>query len=338
MAKVERREFLRAGASALMLSLAGPRLGLAAEDSVATLYDAAKREGKLTYYATDNVDVTNRVLAKFSQLYPGIKVEALRLASGQMAQRFLSEYGAGNFSADVIQMADPFALDEAEKKGWLMPISAIPAAQNFPKAYLGSHRALIGIAPHTIVTNTQVIPAAERPHDWQALLDPKRKGQLILSDPRNNIEVAIWLHTMYQAYGEKYLTGLKAQQPRWVASILPGIQMLAAGDGMILAPALHQATMVMQTKGAPVIDMAPNLTSGHETFAAACSKGPHPNAARLLVNFLLTPPGQEAYCKDIAASALPNTPGALQLPPEFKRAQYKEMTEMRAQLIAMVGL
>lgn len=336
---LNRRTLLRAGAAAgLATASALPRRARAAPTDTQTLYQAARQEGAITYYATDNVEVSQRVLKVFDARYPGIKTTVLRLATAQMAERYTTEAKAGNFVVDVIQLADPFVFDDAQQRGWLASLESLPDYAAFPVAFKSPYSALIGIAPHTLVMNTTLVAPADAPKDWTGLIDPRWKGQIILSDPRNNLETADWLFTMFDAYGADYVHRLRAQNPQWVDSIVPGIQLLAAGNGALLAPALHQATAAMIAKGAPVSDFAPDLDSGHETLLAVSARAPHPNAARLLADFLLTREGQEAYCKDLAASPMSGIPGALVLSPHYQRGRYKEVVARRAELVAMVGL
>ena len=340
MIKLTRRSLLEGGAAggiASVTSLARIRPAAAQADTSA-LYEAAKKEGAITYYATDNSDLIKRVLDGFAARYPGIKVTTLRLATGPMAQRYMSESQAGNFTMDVLQLADPFVIGDANKKGWLAKIDDLPDYGAFPLDFKNAHSALVGIFPHTIVTNTDLVKPADRPTDWRQMLDARWKGQIILSDPRNNLEVADWAYTMYDAYGSDYLVKLREQQPKFVDSIVPGMQLLVAGEAMLLAPALRQATVVYSSKNAPVVDHAPDLTSGHETFLTVSSKAPHPNAARLLANYLLTREGQEFYCKGLAASPLPNIPGAVTLTSQYKRGRFEQAAAKRAELASLLGL
>jgi len=338
MDMINRRTLLQFSGSAAAAAFLAPPPALSAEQ-IATLYTAAKKEGRVVYYAAANVNISKRVVDAFSKQYPGVQVEVLRLATAQLAQRFMSEHQAGNYANDLIQLSDPFVLRDAAKSGWLSPLSDLPQAAAYPAEAKTEYFAMIGIAPHTIIFNTELVKEADRPKDWKDLLNPKWKGRLLLSDPRNNLEVADWLYMVYDAYGESYLAALKAQEPKYVPSILPGLQMLAAGDGAIIAPGLHQATMVMLARGAPVADIAPALDSGQESLIAVCSKAAHPNAARLLANFHLTPEGQSAYCAEWAASPLGNNvAGALHLSPEHKRARYDQALAERSRLVALLGL
>jgi iron(III) transport system substrate-binding protein len=338
---LNRRSFLQmtAGMTAAGFTARAPRAADATHSSLGAIYEAAKGEQELSYYAAANLNISNRVVKAFNQRYPGIKVNILRLATSQLAQRFVSEHQAGNYASDLIQLSDPFVLRDAAAKGWLAPISELPAVASYPSNSLTKHSAMIGIAPHTIVVNTDLVPEADRPRNWRDLLNPKWKGQIILSDPRNNLEVADWLYTIYEAYGEKFLAELASQKPKYVPSILPGLQMLAAGDGRIVAPALHQATMVMLSRGAPVSDFSPALTSGQESLIAVCAHAKSPSSARLLANFLLTREGQGAYCADWAASPLGSSiPGALKLSDQHQRARYDKALKKRAELVSLLGL
>ncbi|MDF2119433.1 extracellular solute-binding protein [Roseiarcaceae bacterium H3SJ34-1] len=338
MDMMNRRTLLQLSGGAAAAAFLAPHHALSAEQ-VDTLYTAAKGEGRVVYYAAANENISKRVIDAFSKQYPGVKVEVLRLATAQLAQRFMSEHQAGNYANDLIQLSDPFVFRDAAKAGWLAPLSDLPQAAAYPAEAKAEHFATIGIAPHTIIFNTELVKEADRPKDWKDLLNPKWKGRLLLSDPRNNLEVADWLYMVYDAYGESYLAALKAQEPKYVPSILPGLQMLAAGDGAIIAPGLHQATMVMLSRGAPVADIAPALDSGQESLIAVCARAAHPNAARLLANFHLTPEGQSAYCAEWAASPLGNNvAGALRLSPEHKRARYDQALAERSRLVALLGL
>jgi iron(III) transport system substrate-binding protein len=339
MIELSRRRLLQVGAAVGALSTGVVQPVMAADSpDITSLYEAAKKEAAITYYATDNSDLIARVLNAFSARYPGIKVTTLRLATGPMAQRYMSESSGGNFTMDVLQLADPFVIEDAHGKGWLANIDDLPDYGAFPVDYKTPHSALIGIFPHTIVSNTDLVKSADRPTDWLQILDPRWKGQIILSDPRNNLEVADWAFTMYDAYGADYLVTLRAQDPKFVDSIIPGMQLLVAGEAMLLAPALRQATVVYSSKSAPVSDYAPDLTSGHETLLAVSSKAPHPNAARLLANYLLTREGQRNYCKDLAASPLTDIPDALKLTSQYKRGRFTEAAAKRAELISLLGL
>jgi len=329
-----RRRMLRTAATTSLLGLAAGR----ALADTADLYAAAKREGSITYYASAIPTLTARLLQAFGRAYPGIAVTPMRLATGQMAQRYASEAQAGNVVADVIQLADPFLMADAQEKGWIAAIDDLPAYAAFPADFKRKHDVLIGIFPHTIVSNTSMLQASEYPKDWRALLDPKWKGQIILSDPRDNLEVVDWIYTMFDAYGADYLQRMRVQEPKWSASVVPGIQMMIAGEAAVLAPALHQATASFIARGAPVVDFVPALTSGHETYMAVSAAAPHPNGARLLANFLLTREGQEAYTKDLAASPLPNIPGAVVLGPDYKRSRLPEARAKRPELLALLGL
>lgn len=337
MSHPTRRHLLRASAGASLTAIVA-RPALAQPATTAALYAKAKREGSITYYATAVPTLTKRVIDLFTKTYPGIQVNALRLATGQMSQRYASEAEAGNVVADVVQLADPFLMADAEAKGWITTIDDLPDYAAFPADYKTRYNALVGIFPHTIVCNTSLVREADYPKDWRKMLDPRWKGQIILSDPRNNIEIADWVYTMFDAYGADYLQRMRGQQPKWVDSIVPGIQMMIAGEAALVAPALRQATAAFIALGAPVIDFSPDLDNGQESYIALSTKAPHPNAARLLTNLLLTRDGQEAYTKDFAASPLPNIPGALVLGKNYKRGRFKQAQAKLPEMSELLGL
>ena len=94
----------------------------------------------------------------------------------------------------------------------------------------------------------------------------------------------------------------------------------------------------MATISAPLDDVIPTPSSGLESMLAIFSKAKHPNAARLLSDFILSRPGQEVLSKDTAASPLGDIPGALPLPTGFQRAKIKEAIARAPQLLQLLGV
>jgi iron(III) transport system substrate-binding protein len=81
-------------------------------------------------------------------------------------------------------------------------------------------------------------------------------------------------------------------------------------SGQISAGTAVQALVDEKANGAPVDFLVPSPAWGARFWASVTSVAPHPNAAMLLANFLLTQDGQEAISRK-AGSALPNTKGAV---------------------------
>jgi iron(III) transport system substrate-binding protein len=331
-----------AAAASPSASAAGGRVGKpagSASGDLQALIDGAKKEGHITYYSSIDPAQQQGIIAAFQQAYGSdIQIDSTRLVSGQMVARYASEATANKVVADVLTAADGNFMLDAAPKGWLAKIDTLPALANWPKQYWTGSAAKLSVAPLNISWNTNLVKDADAPRTWQALLDPKWKGQFLAVDPRNAPILMAWLQLMDQTYGDDYLRGLSRQNIRLVGSTVPGTQEMAAGSASILAPGVHGSIKALQDQGAPVSDATPDLTIGNENWGAVSAAAPHPNGARLLLNFLMSPQGQAAVNKDVSASVLPNIPNTVALPKEYRDADYAAATANQSKLLDLYGV
>jgi iron(III) transport system substrate-binding protein len=327
------------GAALLAGSWSRPGLAQApALLNIEKLHGEAKREAQITYYCSDNPVLTQRVVDAFNKTYPEIHVEIVRLATGPLGKRYATEAEAGHVIADLVQLADPILFEDAAAKGWLAPMTDLPAHASYPAGFKAATNAIVGIGPTTITYNTNLVKGGDIPNHWEDLINPKWKGQILAADPRNSPILLEWVWMMQDLYGAEFLKKFAAQDVRYIASTVPGTQQLAAGEAALLAPNQRQVSFSVVAKGGPVDDTYPTPMSGHEATLGISSKAPHPNAARLLANFIMTPQGQEAVNTSVGASPLPNIPGTMPLSADYRHPQIKEAVKHQAELLALLQL
>jgi len=336
--KWTRRGFMAAAGSAALLTGMRGAAAQADQAELAKLYEAAKKEERITFYCSNNPPLTARVVRAFNAKYPGIRVEVLRLATGPLGKRYMTEVEAGNVVADVLQLADPILMEDAYEKKHLANIEELPAHRAFPAAFKGPGYAIVGINPHTISYNSQVVKANEIPKKWTDLVDPRWKGRLMSADLRVSPLLLDWAWLMLQTYGADFLRGFAAQDVRWVPSTVPGTQQLAAGEAAILAPNQRQVTFSVIEQGGPIEEETPGPYTGHESHIAVSTKAQRPNGARLLANFVMSPEGAEALNREISASPIPDIPGALPLPSTYRRTNLRETFKHQAEILALLQL
>jgi iron(III) transport system substrate-binding protein len=303
------------------------------------LIDGAKKEGHITYYSSIDPAQQQQIIAEFNATYGNdIQIDSTRLVSGLMVQRYAAEATAGKVVADVLTAADGQFMIDAAQKGWLAKIDDLPALSSWPKQYWTGYAAKVSVAPLNISWNTNLVKDADAPKSWEALTDPKWKGQFLAVDPRNAPILMAWLYLMDKTYGDDYLRKLSGQQIRLVESTVPGTQQMAAGSASILAPGVHGSINALQKQGAPVSDAIPDVSIGNENWATVSAAAPHPNGARLLLNFLMSPKGQELINKDVSASVLPNIPNTTPLPKNYQDADYAQAAANQAKLLELYGV
>jgi iron(III) transport system substrate-binding protein len=301
------------------------------------MIDAAKKEGHLTYYSSTIPSTSQRLTAAFKDRY-GIDVDFTRLASAPMAQRYAAEADAGNVVADVVQISDPLFFEQAVAKGWLAKVDDLPSLAQWPKDAWNGTFAKAHVGPLTLAWNTNLVQPADAPKGWEDVLKPAFKGKILLVDLRNAPILWSWALLLMKTYGEDFLRKLGAQEPRLVASSVPGSQQLVAGAGALLVPGTRSDALELLKEKAPIADIYPSPTVGNESYVGVSAKAPHPIGARLLLNFILSPDAQSIYVKDGYASVLPNLPGAEPLPKGYTAPSPKEALASSTKILELLGI
>ena len=130
-----RRELLKASAaSAAGLVFAEPLRAAAPQASAVTpgLIDAARKEGKLSFYSALELNVAERVARTFEAKYPGIAVRVERSGAERIFQRIAQEQGSGIKAVDVANSTDAAHYLDWKKNDWLEPYMPEEVARNFP--------------------------------------------------------------------------------------------------------------------------------------------------------------------------------------------------------------
>ena len=115
-------------------------------------------------------------------------------------------------------------------------------------------------------------------------------------------------------------------------------QQMAAGAGHIVAPGVRGSLVGLLAEKAPVALSAPGPTIGDEQSAAISAKAPHPNAARLLMNYLLDREAQTILTQDGYSSAIPDLPGAPPLSANYQAPKIREATADEKRLLELIGI
>ncbi len=303
---ITRRQML-VGAGMIGAAAVGiPALGAEIDGA---LVAAAKKEGQGTLYSVVEPTVTRNTVAAFTAKY-GIEIEVDRLIAGPLLQRLGAEEESGNMVADVVISTDKSMVQMAIGKDWFAPVADIPNRAAIPARDQDIFWINIGHIPYSLVWNTSEFK--EAPTGWMSLLDAKYKGRLLLIDPRIGAGPAQWYMLMRKNYGDDFLRSL-GPSAQFVASVVPGLQQVAADAKGIYAPAVHLVTDSLLAKGAPIAEIFPEPTVATENYMSIIAKAPHPNVARLLAGYFLSAEGQ-GLLNPNGWPTRPNVPGSRPLP------------------------
>ncbi|SDF13766.1 extracellular solute-binding protein [Sporolituus thermophilus] len=158
---------------ALMASLAGCG---GAKDKAG---NAPAQEKKLVIYTARENPVTELVIPKFKQKYPDYDVQVMTMGAQQILERVRAE--KNNPQADFWWGGTQAALMTAAKEG-LLEAYKPTFADKIPAMYKDSQDRWYGemLLPEVIMYNDKALKKEDLPKDWDDLLDPKYKGQIII--------------------------------------------------------------------------------------------------------------------------------------------------------------
>jgi ABC-type Fe3+ transport system substrate-binding protein len=300
--------------SALVVALACAAIpaSQSADAADPTLIEAARKEGKVVWYTTLIVNQAIRPLkAAFEKKYPGIELQYARADETPTAAKILEEGVAGRVQADVFNgITNMIPL----KRARLLASYAPAAADRYPpelKDAEGHWNALLlyVFAPGI---NTTLVPKDRAPGTYQALLDPQWTGKMAWNP--SSIAGAIGfvgniLTSMGEERGVDYLRALSAQKIVNVeASARAILDQVIAGEYAIGLMSFNHHTVISAQKGAPCDWIRLEPVPVAFDAAGILKDAPHPNAARLLIEFLTSEEGQIVLQKSDYLPAMPSVP------------------------------
>src|SRR5215813_9582778 len=303
------RRFACALTCALALAVSVPSPAHAAD---AALYEAARKEGEVVWYTTLIVNQAVRPLIEaFNRKYPGIAVRFVRADSGPTAIKIINEAQAGRPQSDIFDGIDttPPLLTAGLVETY------VPSATDKYPAELkdpdGRWQALV-LYFLTPAVNTSLVPEAERPKTPQDLLHPRWKGRIAWSTvpaSGSGVYVGSVLQTMGNERGMAFLRALARQDIINVDATNRAIldQVIYGQYPLALSIFNHHAVLSAQ-KGAPVEWLKVDPISAPMHSVGLTRNGPHPNAARLLLDFLTSEEGQRTLAEVEYIPAMPSVP------------------------------
>lgn len=264
---------------------------LQASDQDAIL-EGAKKEGVLVVYTSMSVDQVQRILDAFKTRYPFLKTTMFRAVGERLLTKIMTEAQAGKYDFDAVQSAESQAYFLKKKN--LLQRYVSPEAKHIQKPFFDpdGYWTAVYIMPNVIAYNTRMVRRNEVPKTDEDLLQPKWKGKMGMDHTKP--EWFAWkLKRMGEEKGLAYMKKLGAQEFRLYAGLSVVTNLLAAGEfPLVLNTYLHNVEDIKR-KGAPVDWIAQDPIFTKFQPLGIGSKAPHPNAAKLFTDFMLSEEGQK---------------------------------------------
>ena len=269
----------------------------AEETNVHALIEGAKKEGEVVFYSATNIEDTRALVAKFNEKYPSIKVEIYSSINVNILNRMLMEAKGKRRINDVLMTAG--VTTQTIKDSGLLARYLSPESKFYPEGFKDKEGYWTDsfLTVHSMVYNTRLLPARELPVKYRDLLNPKWKGKMGI-----NLENHMWILAITDSMGEQegleFLKALAQQNP--VVRTGGAMTVMLAAAGEISLGVSVNANSVERAKavGAPVDWIRLKEPFYGELHPVALNvTAPHPNAAKLLIDYILSPEGQEVLVK-----------------------------------------
>ena len=139
-----------------------------------------------------------------------------------------------------------------------------------------------------------MLAADKAPKTYQALLDPQWKGRMAISGVSTT--AVNWVGTMLIVHGLDFVRKLGQQNIRVYNLTGRALANLMSSGEVVLSPTIYNSHVAASAdKGAPLAWAAPGPVPVTDTGVAIARKAPHPHAAMLLIDFLMSKEGQILY-------------------------------------------
>jgi iron(III) transport system substrate-binding protein len=257
----------------------------------------AEQEGEVVYYGHDSESGISTLLDAFKKDFPKIKTGYVRLQTGALYAKLTSERSANRFLADVVQFSELApAIDLQKKGGYEQYVSPEMAAYKpeYQSAPAGSF-AWAGVTFAGISYNKSRVKADQVPKVWKDILNPAFKDNISVKLASSGSQHVNW-YMLRKLYGNDFWKEFAKQKPRGFDSRAQLFDRLSKGDDAVCGMAEYAGYILVKEKGADIeLVEPPDGLTATPIVLGIPTKAPHPEAAKLFIDWALSARGQAVY-------------------------------------------
>jgi iron(III) transport system substrate-binding protein len=289
-------------ALALVAAACGAAPPVPKADNLAELYQAARVEGQVIWYAPKPAAQMKPAIEAFEKKYPGITVKYTNKKAPDLVTQLNVEQAAHRVSFDVSNAGGLTvlpSLDMAAPVDWAT--FDVPADQIFAGNFV-----YVWAVPKVWAYNTNAVPTAEAPTTWQALLDPRWAAGKLTVESRGSF-MTVWAQdpNLGTDAGLAYDQKLAALRPHYTDNTTQAHTNIVSGQTPV-GTDLINLVLDDQRKGAPIAVAPVSPTNANKAYLFVPDGAPHPAAGRLLTAYLASPEGQ-SHLVDTYNSVIPSS-------------------------------
>ena len=256
---------------------------------------AGKKEGKVVLYNSANgASYFTNIIKAFEQKY-GIKVDSFDMRASELTERIRAEQVAGRFLGDL-ELHSTSTIQQQQIDGpFVEPVGRVPNIVNLRPDLPATEMWIPAwIQAYGVLVNTKMVKPEDEPKKWSDLTDPKWKDKMLSDDTRPIGGGQTMFFVLEKTYGTPFHEKLAAQNLVFSRDLRNDARRVARGEYPLYIPQMF--AMASDLKGLPVkaVVMEEGVPYVQINFAQL-KNAPHPNAARVFINYFLETESQLQY-------------------------------------------
>ncbi len=271
----------------------------------------AKKEGVLIISSPAADDLRNALTKSFFDKF-GIRIEFITGRANELASKIIAERRAGLYDQDLAILGTSTAIPVLKPEGALEPVDKqmiLPEVLDKKAWWTGDfvwlepdHQQLVFLAyvETPLMVNTNLVKPGEI-KGYKDLLNPKWKGKISIDDPTVTGAGQAWFQSMAtEIMDVDYLRQLAKQEPVIQRDGRLELETLAQGKYAIQLGTAADEAIKFKNLGSPVdfiIAQEGGYISASLGGLSLLNRAPHPNAAKLFINWLLTKEGMTVFSR-----------------------------------------
>lgn len=267
------------------------------------LADCAKKEGSVTWYTSLAGGVIDDMIKAFNEKYPDVKVKTFRGDESDITSRVVQESQADRLQGDILELSSDAYRELADIGALATFTSPVTAKYSERFTLKNDEGKILGIGDRasyvSFAYNTNKVPEADVPKTLDDLLKPALKGKLALTDSTTGVRfIGNVLTTLGEDAGKAYLKKLGEQNIRIESVSGSALAGLIAKGEVASSPGIFRNHAQQLIKdNSPIKWVAIEPVTANVGYAGVFAKAPHPCAAMLLTDMLLSEDGGKIYEK-----------------------------------------
>lgn len=263
--------------------------------------EAANKQGHLNLTHNIPPPLGDQWVAEFNKEFPKIAVEATRLGSSELMQRFNTEYPSGASQTDACLTLWDDTLLTWSANGWVKTWKPPEAAAFDPKYVIHDQLFVIQVIRSSLASSKTKVKEADAPKEWTDFFNPKWKDKIGMDPPWRSVAVQQMLAVWHEQGMKDVAQRLRENGVRFFNGSAEVVQALIRGD-IWVAAVIKPPVVNALADGAPVRVIYPaSAVPAIGTPAFVPAKSPNPEAGMVFLNWSMSAKGQQSL-QDIMGS------------------------------------